>query len=192
MKNVMTAGAALLLTTSIASAGGIDRTGNPYSVLFEDGNYAQLSFSSVMPEVSGDYPATFGGGSTDNMAESYLSFGAAVKYAVTSDLDVALFITQPYGADASYEAGAYTGLAAEWNSTQLSVLGKFKAAEGVSLYGGLSIVQSDAEITIPAALASAAAGAPTPEYTAQASSDVQVGYVVGPPTSALKLRCGSP
>ncbi len=48
-KNVMTAGAALLLTTSIASAGGIDRTGNPYSVLFEDGNYVQLSFSSVSP-----------------------------------------------------------------------------------------------------------------------------------------------
>lgn len=173
MKKTLTAGAALLLTTTIANAGGIDRTGNAYSVLFEDGDYAQLSFSSVTPEVSGDYPAALGGGSTDNMAESYLSFGAAIKYGVTDQIDLALFINQPYGADANYTSGVYSGLAAEWNSTQVAALAKYQASDAVSVYGGVRVIQSEATIDIPATLTMAV------PYTAETESNTQVGYVLG-------------
>ncbi len=173
MKNVFTAGAALLLTTSIANAGGIDRSGNPYSILFEDGNYVQLSFSSATPDVSGDYPAGFGGGSTENMAESYFSAGVALKYAVNDNVDVAVMLSQPYGADANYTGGPYTGLAAEWNSTQLSVVGKYQTSDAVSVYGGIRAVQSEATITIPPALFGGA------EYSAETEKNTQVGYILG-------------
>ncbi len=181
MKKVLTAGAALLLSTSIASAGGIDRTGNAYSVLFEEGNYAQLSFSSVTPDVSGEYPGgPLGTGSTDNMAESYFSAGAALKYGLTNELDVALFINQPFGADADYTSGFYDGLAAEWNSTQIAVVGKYRAAEGVSVYGGVRAIQSEATIDIPTSLVfGATGGAIIAPYSAETESDLQVGYVVG-------------
>ena len=145
----MTAGAALLLTTSIASAGGLDRSGNAYSVLFEDGDHVQLSFSSATPDVSGDYPGGLGGGSTGNMAESFFSAGLALKYGVTDDIDLALFINQPYGANASYPDGAYTGLAAEWQSTQVAVLAKYQADERISIYGGLRAIQSQATVDLP-------------------------------------------
>ncbi|MCG3266230.1 OmpP1/FadL family transporter [Yoonia sp. I 8.24] len=174
MKNAITASATLLLTTTIANAGGIDRTGNPYSVLFEEGNYVQLSFSAAMPDVSGDYPAVpFGGGSTENMAESYFSAGVALKYEINDQIDLAVMLNQPYGADANYTGGAYTGLAAEWNSTQLSVLAKYQASDAISVYGGLRAVQSEATITIPAALFGGNV------YTAETESNTQVGYIVG-------------
>lgn len=173
MKRTLTAGAALLLTPTFASAGGIDRTGNAYSVLFEDGNYAQLSFSSVSPDVSGEYQAAFGGGSTENMAESYLSLGAALKYGVTDQIDLALFVNQPFGADADYTAGLYTGLSAEWTSTQVAALAKYQATDAISVYGGPRVVQSQANIAIPAALFS------ENEYTAETDTNTQFGYVLG-------------
>ena len=177
MKNVLSAGAALLLSTSIASAGGIDRSGSAYSVLFEEGNYVQLSFSNVTPDVTGEYPAplaAFGGSeTTGNMSESYFNAGIALKYAVTDEVDLALFINQPFGADADYPDGVYAGLAAEWNSTQLAAVAKYQATDNVSVYGGLRAVRSDANITIPPNLASGI------EYSADAKSDTQVGYVIG-------------
>jgi long-chain fatty acid transport protein len=123
MQNVLTAGAALLLTTSIAQAGGLDRSGNAYSMLFEEGNYVQLSFSSVKPDVSGDYDNSFlplGTGSTDNMAKSYMSTGFALKYTVNNMMDLALFVNQPFGANSDYAQGFYEGLSATWKSSQVA------------------------------------------------------------------------
>ena len=173
MKNTLTAGAALLLSTSIATAGGIDRSGSAYSILFEEGNYAQLSFSSVTPEVSGDYAAPLGGGSTENMAKSYITLGGALKYGVTEEIDLALFINQPYGANAEYTDGPYTGLEADWASTQVAALAKYQATAAVSVYGGIRAIQSEATISIPATLTGAV------PYEAETESNTQIGYVLG-------------
>jgi long-chain fatty acid transport protein len=160
MKNVMTAGAALLLTTSLATAGGLDRGGNAYSVLFEDGNYAQLSFSTVTPEVSGTYPdapPVIAAGSTGNMAQSYSSAGLALKMAINDQFDVGVFLNQPYGANASYEQGFYNGLNAEWTSNQAAIVGKYEVSPGISVFGGLRAVSSSATIEVPESLPRGAA-----------------------------------
>ena len=172
MKNILSTGSALLLTTTIASAGGLDRGGNAYSVLFEDGNYAQLSFSLANPKVSGDYAAGLGGGSTENMAEGFTSVGAALKYEINDQFDVAVFLNQPYGANASYEAGTYTGLSAEWKSTQIAAVLKYQINENVSVYGGIRSVESKAEIEIPALLFPFG-------YSAETNSDRQTSYIAG-------------
>ena len=44
MKQALTVGAALLLTTSMAQAAGLDRSGQGIGVIFEDGNTVELSF----------------------------------------------------------------------------------------------------------------------------------------------------
>ena len=195
--------AALLLTTTAATAGGIDRTGNPYAVLFEEGNHVQLSFSSVTPDVTGAYLATFGGGSTGNMAEAYVSAGAALKFGLTDSIDVGLFINQPYGANALYPDGAYTGLGADWESNQVALVLKYQATSNISVYGGARSIESSATIAIPdllirsglnaaatnpatpaavAANAGALAGgapAGTLAYTATANADRQTSYIAG-------------
>ena len=49
MKQALTVGAALLLTTSMAQAAGLDRSGQGIGVIFEDGSSVELSFGSVRP-----------------------------------------------------------------------------------------------------------------------------------------------
>ncbi|MEY1555397.1 OmpP1/FadL family transporter [Yoonia sp. R2331] len=173
MKNILTTGAALMLTTTVATAGGIDRNGNPFSVLFEDGNYVELSFSKVTPDISGDYAAPLSafGPSTENMANDFTSVGVAFKYAVNDQIDVGLFLNQPYGADAEYTAGAYTGLEAEWKSSQIAVVLKYQINENVSVYGGARSVESEATIQIPLSA--------TAVYNAEAAADRQTGYIAG-------------
>ena len=83
MKTLTLTGAALLLTSTVVSAAGIERASNSYGILLADGNQIELSYSSAQPEVSGDYPAALGGGSTGDMAEDYANFGIALKYGLT-------------------------------------------------------------------------------------------------------------
>jgi len=204
MKNSIAFGSLLLLTTSIAQAGGLDRAGNAYSVLFEDGNYAQLSFSSTTPDVSGDFPDAVGGGSSKNMAKSYTSLGFALKYGITDKIDLAVFLNQPFGADAEYTTGFYEGLTAIWESNQVAGVIKYQAAPRISVYGGLRAVQSQAEITIPDLLIRTGIASQIPEelpssvpealqtaialvqspdgalvYGAETDQNTQVGYIIG-------------
>jgi hypothetical protein len=53
MKKFTGAGIALLLGTTAAYAGGMDRSGQSITALFEEGTYAEISFGSVSPDVTG-------------------------------------------------------------------------------------------------------------------------------------------
>ncbi len=153
MKTNLTLAAALMLTTTAAGAGGIDRTLTNYGTLFEVGNYVELSYASVRPSVSGDYNATLSriGGSTTTgvMSEDFNTLSGSMKYDLTPRLALGLFFNQPFGADASYPAGAYRGLSAEWNSNGQSIVMKYKVTPNVSVYGGVHSIESQASILIP-------------------------------------------
>ena len=157
MKKQLTLTAALMLTTTAASAAGIDRTLTNYGIMFETGNYAELSYATVSPDVSGEYPAAapFGGGSTGNMSEDFSTLSGSVKYDLSDRLAVGLFSNQPFGADASYNEGFYTGLAAEWNSRGTSVVLKYQINPNISVYGGIRSIVSQATVRIPNQLAGA-------------------------------------
>ena len=187
MKKIISTGAALMLTTTVASAGGIDRGGNAYSVMYEAGNYVELSFSKGLPEVSGDYPAALGGGSTGDMADDFASVGLALKYALTDQIDVGLFLNQPYGANATYGMGAYTGLGADWDSTQIAVVLKYQLNENFSVFGGARSVESQASITIPDALirGGAAAGLQAGIAAATAAGDAATAAALGAQLAAV-------
>ena len=173
MKRILSGLAALTLTTAAAHAGGIDRSSLPLSVLFAEGQAAHLGFSSVTPSVSGVYLPGLGGGSTGNMAQAYSTLNFAVKMDLNEKIAVALMFNQPYGADALYPGGAYTGLEAHWTSNEIAAILKYKLNDRMSVYGGLRNVTSSAEIFIPAALL----GGST--YQAVADSNSQVGYLIG-------------
>lgn len=181
MTRIGSVGAALLLTTSVATAGGIERSVNPYGILFEDGQYMELSFSKVTPSVSGDYPAALGGGSTGNMAGDYGSASFGVKFALNDQFDVGLFLNQPFGADAFYSQGVYTGLGADWSSRGFAAVLKYQATPNISVYGGARAVRSTADITIPDALIRGSAAASLQEgiAAATAAGDVATATALG-------------
>lgn len=194
MKKIMTAGTALLLTTTLAHAGGIDRSLNNYGVLFEDGDYMELGFSVAKPDVSGDYIPALGGISTGDMAEDYASLSFSYKNQLTDNFALGVFLNSPYGADANYPAGIYTGLQAEWESKQIGVVGKYNVNDNFSVYGGLRVAQSSATVALPDTLirgglaasgdpqgAAIAANAPagTLAYSASTDKNTDTGYILG-------------
>lgn len=94
MTRLATAAAILAATTTAATAGGLDRSGQSVGVIFKDGNWAELSFGNVNPTVSGIY-AGAGNVSSGDMADSYNQLGGAVKFDLGNGFGAALIFDQP-------------------------------------------------------------------------------------------------
>jgi len=168
------ASAALLASTAIAQAGGLDRSGLGISPIFEDGTYVELSFGSVMPSVSG----TVMGQSSGNMAQDYLNYSFAVRDDLTDRLSYAVMYEQAFGAAVDYRNASANyplilglqgnSFAAELSGTALTAMLRYELSDRFSIYGGLRYVTMSGEILfddVPQTL------------TFESSSDV--GYLIG-------------
>jgi len=177
MKNVLTAGAALLLTTTSGFALGLDRSGQSIGIIFEEGSYAELSFGYVMPSVDGNDLAPFGTSATGNIAENYGVLGLGYKRDINDQFSFAIIIDEPYGADVSYEVGdsvALGGTEATLDSTAVTALLRYKLDENISFHGGLRAQSTEAEIT----LAGLAYG-PANGYNVELDRHTGFGYTLG-------------
>ena len=177
MKKTITAGAALLLTTSLAHAVGLDRSSQPIGVIFEDGNYAEFSFGYVMPELEGSDAAAFGGMATGNVAEDYSVLGFGYKRDINEQMSFAVIIDEPYGADITYPTGesiALGGTAATVDSLAVTGLLRYKIDGNMSVYGGLRAQSLEASVTLDGAAYGPLAG-----YNVEFDRHVGYGYTVG-------------
>ena len=173
MKQFMTAGAALLMTTSIATAGGLDRSGQSIGVIFEDGNWAELSYGSINPSLTGVSGPAVGAGPSGNIAPDYSQLGIGLKMQYSDQLSMAIIYDQPFGANVDYADPTYVagGSFAEVESDGLTVLGRYKINPNFSVHGGLRYVQANGVYT-PASFGG-------PIYSSTYSSDGGTGYVIG-------------
>ncbi|MGA9409652.1 MAG: outer membrane protein transport protein [Roseobacter sp.] len=177
MRIYITSVAAVCLTAGTAYAGALDRTGQSVDVLFEDGRYVEFSLGYVSPDVTGESITTFGptlpaGTKSGDIGVSNFNFGAAYKADINEKLSYAIIIDQPYKAEVDYPTvTGYFGSdsSAEFNSTAITALLKYRLDSGFSVYGGLRFQETDANAAI------AFAG----QYEVDASADWGVGYVAG-------------
>lgn len=177
MKKTLTAGAVLLLTTGMASALGLDRSGQPIGVIFENGNYAEFSFGYVMPEVDGNDVALFGGSATGNVAEDYGVLGFGYKRDIDENLSFAVIIDEPYGADVIYPTGesvALGGTVAKLDSVAVTGLLRYKIDGNISVYGGLRAQSTEAAVTLDGAAYGGLAG-----YDVDFDRHTGYGYTIG-------------
>lgn len=176
MKRILSWLAALTLTASAAHAGGIDRSGQSIGALFENGSYAELSFGQVMPSVSGNDVAAFGGGASGNVAADYSQLGLAFKTDLSERLSAALILDQPFGADVTYAGTsvALGGTSALADTNALTALLRYKLDNGISVHGGLRVQTSRANIDLRGA-----AYGPLSGYTVDLASNTATGYVIG-------------
>lgn len=179
MKNVMTAGAALLMSTTSALAVGLDRSGQPTGIIFEDGSYAEFSFGYVMPSLDGEDTPVVDPGGTDsgNVGEAFSTFGLGYKQDINERVSVALIFDQPYGADIYYDPANSVnlgGTAATVDSSAVTGLVKYQIDTNWSVYGGLRAQTISADVT----LAGAAFG-PADGYSASFDSNTAFGYTAG-------------
>ena len=149
IKNGLTAGAAVLLSTSMAGAVGLDRSNQDITAIFETGNYAELSFGYVTPNLTG---VDVLGNSIDNVGNAFSQLGGSIKMDVNDQMSFAFIIDQPVGADVTYGGAALTtmlgGTEAILNSTAFTALGRYKINENFSVHGGLRYQTLDADITL--------------------------------------------
>lgn len=175
VKLLLTASAVTLAATG-AFAGGFERSGNPVGFMFEKGNYAELSFGIVSPSVSG----AAGGGlaPSGDVSPTYRQFGIAVKTDLNEKLSLGLSIDPSFGADIAYPLpspgpGPYPirGTSAELNGDTLSLIGRYKFSDALSVHAGLRSVSVGGNVAI------FNGGAPL--YQASFDTKRDLGYLIG-------------
>lgn len=176
MQRMTMALAALTVTTGLAHAGGIDRSGQDNAILFEPGRAMELSFGSVMPKVSGTDIAT--GAKIGNVAADYTQLSFGYKADLTDTLSYSLTLDSPFGADVAYGGSPFAsslgGTTALARTTALTGLVRYKVGGNVSVFGGPRIQQADAHVDLRGL-----AYGPFNGYSVDLSSNTAVGYVVG-------------
>ncbi len=186
MKTHFLAIPALLASTAMVQAGGIDRSGQSISALFESGRYAEFTFGAISPDTSGTstaaVPPPFGAGANSgDMTSSYLQFGAAYKADINERLSYAIIYDQPFGADVDYPNGTgyyAQGAQADLDSHALTGLLRYKLPNNFSVHGGIRIQTIEATATVPFVTSPAGPLAGTP-YSVDGDRDTGVGYAVG-------------
>jgi long-subunit fatty acid transport protein len=183
LNTVLRAGAALLVTTSLASAGGLDRSGQSVAVIFEEGDYAELSFGVVTPSLTGNMNLALGGAASGNIASSFSQFGLSYKTKLSDQLSLALIYDQPFGADVTYEEPGYllSGAEASIDSTGLTAVLNYKLDKNFSVHAGARLVSASGIYSIPA-IADLDGSGPlvaSPAYASDYSRDSGLGYVAG-------------
>lgn len=167
MNRIAAASAALLASTALAQAGGVERSGQSMGILFESGNYVELSYTNVAPSISG----TAGGGavSSGNMASSYNQIELRYHQQMSDTLSFAMIIDQPIGADVAYPAGTgypFAGANGTIDSQSISALVRQEMANGMSVYGGLRAVSAKGNVALPT-------------YLLSAEGSTELGYTLG-------------
>ncbi|SFA77257.1 Long-chain fatty acid transport protein [Poseidonocella pacifica] len=186
MKKLVVSGIAIVASAGSALAGGVDRSGQSVALIFEEGNYAQLSFGSVSPDVSGVqtaatvFPTAPEGAKSGNMTNDYTQFSLGVKQSYGNGFEAAVIFDQPFGADVEYPSGEYfaSDSTAELTSSAVTGIVKYTAPNNVSVFGGLRYQRFSAEAAIPFITAPFGLLAGQ-EYQADGGEDEGVGYLVG-------------
>ncbi len=179
MKRIAATVGLCALGAGAATAGGIDRSGQNISILFEQGRYAEFSLGYSRPEVSGtDLPlGPFpGGGESGDVANNFFQLGLGFKADVNEQLSYAVIFDQPFGADVEYGAGSFNlgGTIAQADAYALTTLLRYKFDERFSIHGGLRAQRADGIIQLRGA-----AYGPFNGYDVRLEEDWAPGYVIG-------------
>ncbi|WP_348761271.1 outer membrane protein transport protein [uncultured Salinisphaera sp.] len=89
-----------LLGSSVAMAGGLQRTTQSVSAILTPGNYAEISYTRVVPDITGT--GTLSGVGTGDAAENFNLPAGLLKVDLTDRLAAGLFVDQPFGIDLEY------------------------------------------------------------------------------------------
>ncbi len=178
MKRVAVVLGSLALGASAANAGGIDRSGQSVGIIFEAGNYVELSYGAVNPVVKGNAtfdpdgpgPAPMFGNSGD-LSAAYSQIGVSAKMKINDQLDAAIIMDQPFGASVDYPIANYfaAGSLAKLNTNAITGVVKYRTASNLSVYGGLRYQTLSARARVPFVAS----------YSVNGESDAGVGYLVG-------------
>ncbi|MFC0201891.1 OmpP1/FadL family transporter [Paracoccus rhizosphaerae] len=196
MKIALSGMAVLMLGAAPLMAGGIERAPQSLAPLFEEGNYAELSFGGVDPTVEGTDRFSTTGFQTGDVAQGYGFSGLAYKHQITPNISAAIIIEQPFGADILYPSQPgfppteatgsplLGGTRARVDSTTFTALGRYSLPSNFSVHGGIRGSRADGSVTLDGCAYSNPL-VPTPcaggvqGYNVDLESDTAIGWVAG-------------
>ncbi|MFD1911971.1 OmpP1/FadL family transporter [Halodurantibacterium flavum] len=171
MKIALASAGAFALSATAALA-TVERSSQSVGILFEEGRYLEFGLTHVNPSVSG----SVAGGllESGDMTRSYTSLSFAFKTPLTPDLDLAVIVDEPIGADVRYPTGTgypIAGSNAEVNSIGVTGILRYRINPNMSVYGGLRAVRTNGEVEL---------FLPGPaQYTMSVDDDVAFGWLIG-------------
>ncbi|AWD20495.1 OmpP1/FadL family transporter [Pseudogemmobacter blasticus] len=148
MKKLMTSVAALAAAAGMAEAGGVDRSGQSIGIIFEKGNYVELSYGVINPNVSGTDVASR---PTGSVADKHTLPGLALNYKFNDNFSAALIYEHAYGADINYPMGQSIllgGTSAVLDSEVITGILRYKFDENWSVHGGIRASKASGEVTL--------------------------------------------
>ena len=136
-----------------AQAAGLDRSGQPINAFLQDGNYMEVGFNALSPNVDGH---DNGGRTVGNMADNYYFPTAAIKVQATDQISVGLLYDQPYGADATYNVNGSDfassnlgqGTQVEVRTHNITTLIGYQPTKNWNLYAGPVWQTVEADISL--------------------------------------------
>lgn len=189
MTRLGSATAALLASTALAHAGGVERNPQTTALLFEEGSYLEFSYTHSSPNVSGvqvlnlSSAGSPAGSESGDVAPAFSYGSLGFRTDVTDAVSVAITIDQPIGASVDYSANgrnpgylyrAGVGSQAELTSQQLTVAGRYEMENGFSVYAGLRFISFDGGVSL-----FSGSGGGTTSYMLDAEASNEIGYLVG-------------
>jgi len=166
------AGAALLASSAMVQAGGIERTAQSVDIIFEEGTLAEFGISYAMPSVSGTDPYML---DTGVLSPNYFGFSGGYKTDLSDKIGLAIIFDQPYGSNADYNTspGFYTGTQADLVSSAVTVVGSYDVSDRFVVYAGGTYQTMSATASVVVPLPSSL------DYSISADADSGFGYVAG-------------
>ncbi|WP_417208687.1 outer membrane protein transport protein [Antarctobacter sp.] len=148
MKNMLVGASVLALTTGSAFAAGLDRSGQSASAIFAEDGSTALTFGLVTPSVTG----TDAGGSSYDVAKRYSQTGLSFTKSVNARFNWAFIADKPYGVDVDYNADPLTsalgGTKADLNSNAMTIVGRYKITDRISVFAGIGAQSIDADVSL--------------------------------------------
>lgn len=138
----------LAMMASVASAGGLDRSGQSVSAIFADDNTASLSFGYVAPSITG----TDSQGASYDVGNNYSQIGLSYTNSINDKVNYSVIFDQPYGADVSYNTNPFIsnlgGTGADLDSQAISFVARFKLNDRISFFGGIKGEAVEGEVSL--------------------------------------------
>lgn len=181
----LTVAVAALSIASVASAAGLDRSGQDVTAFLQDGLYAEAVYTYIDADVSGKDAS---GNNIGDIAESYDFFRYGVKADINDTFSVGILYDEPFGAAADYSGnnnfvdqnplsprnGEGTNVEVRTESITGIIGAKLGENKNFQVYGGPVAQRVKADVKLRGTAYDAANG-----YTTHVSSDQDYGWIAG-------------
>jgi long-subunit fatty acid transport protein len=163
MNRYTLAAVATIAGAGAAVAGGLDRSNQPITALFDPPGTLAFGLSYVNPDLTGsDLGATPG---SYDAGRSYTTYSWSFANRLNDRVSYAIIGDQPFGADIFYDddprRSALGGTEADLTSDAISFLGRYEITNRFSVHGGIRAQRAGGDIALNGVAYQAALGART-------------------------------